>query len=341
MQPNSKRSDKYDENTVSLIIPIYNTQEFLSCCLDSVVNQSYCNLQIILVDDGSTDNSLDICEQYARQDERITVIHKVNGGVSSARNVGLKSVLGGYLSFIDSDDWIEPNYVESLVYNMEENKSDCSMCESIEFDEHQGGNTEVSFDDLSILSGTKASERLCVTTSGWRPPIFFVTGKLFRCQLWENILWDEGLHNGEDQWVLFQIFQQVEKLSVLHKKLYHYRINRAGSLSNQKDMECDYEVAYRMFSEARQMHRNLDPYIENVVVHSLGKMRRACLAKDYDKYSVTWNEFRDFYPIAKHRIKNSKLIFKLSSIAVLHFPRMVYRTVSLYSHKHIISNQRA
>uniref|UniRef100_I5AQ94 Glycosyl transferase n=1 Tax=Eubacterium cellulosolvens (strain ATCC 43171 / JCM 9499 / 6) TaxID=633697 RepID=I5AQ94_EUBC6 len=333
MKTNMKCSGKYDETTVSVIIPVYNTQEYLSCCLDSVVNQSYRNLQIILVDDGSTDNSLEICEQYARQDERITVIHKVNGGVSSARNVGLKSALGGYLTFIDSDDWIEPVFVESLVHDMEENNSDCSMCEMIEFDEHQEVCIEVTFEKLGILSGVEASERLCVATSRPAPrPIFYAAAKLFRRQLRENILWDEGLHKGEDQWVLFQIFREVETLSVLHKKGYHYRINRAGSLSNQKDMECDYEVAYRMYSEARRMHRNLDPYIENVVVHSLGKMRRECLAKNYDKYNVTRHDFRTFYPIAKNRIKKSTLIIKLSSIAVLYFPRMVYRIVSLYLH---------
>ncbi|HJA50079.1 MAG TPA: glycosyltransferase, partial [Candidatus Fusicatenibacter intestinipullorum] len=91
---------------ISVIIPVYNVEKYLKRCLDSVINQTYKNLEIILIDDGSTDNSGKICDEYAQKDERIIVIHKENGGVSSARNKGLDICIGDYISFIDSDDWI-------------------------------------------------------------------------------------------------------------------------------------------------------------------------------------------------------------------------------------------
>ena len=99
---------------ISIIIPVYNAEKYLKKCLDSVINQTYKNLEIILVDDGSTDKSPEICDKYAEKDSRIIVLHKENGGVSSSRNAGLDIFKGEYLSFVDSDDYVEPDYIEYL-----------------------------------------------------------------------------------------------------------------------------------------------------------------------------------------------------------------------------------
>ena len=103
-----------EENLVSVIIPVYNVEKYLPKCLDSVINQTYKNLEIILVDDGSPDNSGKICDEYAEKDSRIKVIHKENGGVSSARNVGIKQAKGQYLLFVDSDDYIKDGYFDAV-----------------------------------------------------------------------------------------------------------------------------------------------------------------------------------------------------------------------------------
>jgi glycosyltransferase involved in cell wall biosynthesis len=99
---------------ISIIIPVYNVEPYIRQCLDSALNQSYTNLEIICVDDGSTDNSGKICDEYVKKDNRIKVFHKINGGVSSARNLGLKNLTGQYVGFLDPDDWIEPNMYEIL-----------------------------------------------------------------------------------------------------------------------------------------------------------------------------------------------------------------------------------
>ena len=103
-------------NKISIIIPVYNVEPYIRKCLNSVVNQTYTNLEILLIDDGSTDNSGKICDEYAQNDNRIKVFHKNNGGVSSAKNVGLKHITGKYVGFVDSDDWIEPDMYETM-YN--------------------------------------------------------------------------------------------------------------------------------------------------------------------------------------------------------------------------------
>ena len=117
------------EKKVSVIIPVYNVEKYLKECIQSVLRQTYKNLEIILVDDGSKDNSGNICDEYAKRDERIKVIHKKNGGLSDARNAGIDICTGEYIAFLDSDDFIEEDMYEFLVKNLEKAKADISICQ--------------------------------------------------------------------------------------------------------------------------------------------------------------------------------------------------------------------
>ena len=112
---------------ISIIIPVYNAEKYLPNCLDSVINQTYKNLEIILVDDGSTDKSSEICDEYAQKDFRIKLIHKENGGVSSARNAGLALVSGDYIAWVDSDDFVAPDYIEYMYKLLKEYDADISL----------------------------------------------------------------------------------------------------------------------------------------------------------------------------------------------------------------------
>ena len=111
---------------ISVIVPVYNTEKYIEKCVMSILNQTYKNLEIILIDDGSTDNSPQICDSLAEKDNRITVIHQPNGGVSSARNIGLDNTHGDYITFVDSDDYIEPNMIEFLSENIGD--TNIAMC---------------------------------------------------------------------------------------------------------------------------------------------------------------------------------------------------------------------
>lgn len=114
---------------ISVIVPVYNVEKYLNRCIESIVNQSYKNLEIILVDDGSTDASGEICEEWKKKDSRIVVFHKENGGASSARNIGLKHAMGEYIGFVDSDDWIEKNMFERLYFLIKEHNANMSICQ--------------------------------------------------------------------------------------------------------------------------------------------------------------------------------------------------------------------
>src|SRR5699024_3764138 len=116
------------ELTISIIIPIYGVEKYIDRCVNSVVNQTYRNLEIILVDDGSPDNCPSICDEWAKKDRRIKVIHKKNGGLSDARNVGMNSATGELIGFIDSDDWVCEEMYQLLYENMKQNDSDISAC---------------------------------------------------------------------------------------------------------------------------------------------------------------------------------------------------------------------
>ena len=128
------------KSLVSVIVPIYKVEKYLNKCVDSIINQSYKNLEIILVDDGSPDKCGEICDKYAEKDSRVKVIHKENGGLSDARNAGIDIAKGDYLLFVDSDDWITSNICEVLIKNANDNLSDiiaCNQYESFDGDFHE------------------------------------------------------------------------------------------------------------------------------------------------------------------------------------------------------------
>ena len=126
--------EKWLNNKISIIVPVYNVQNYLKYCLDSILNQTYKNLEIILVDDGSTDECGKICDEYSNIDDRIKVIHKINGGLADARNVGLKHATGNLIGFIDSDDCIYPTFYEELYNLMQKYNSDIAECEFLRID---------------------------------------------------------------------------------------------------------------------------------------------------------------------------------------------------------------
>ena len=128
MKAAAQNAEKLNKDVVSVIIPIYKAEPYLKKCLDSIAAQTYKNLEIILIDDGSPDNCGRICDEYAANDPRVKVIHKQNGGMSDARNTGLDNATGEYLTFIDSDDYVSENFVDTLLNALRDNDADMSVC---------------------------------------------------------------------------------------------------------------------------------------------------------------------------------------------------------------------
>jgi len=195
---------------ISIIIPVYNVEDYLARCLESILFQSFKDFEVLLIDDGSTDGSGKICDAYAQNDTRIRVIHKVNGGVSSARNVGLNNANGQYISFVDSDDFVHPCFLEFLYNSIKSSKADISICDY----EKRNDNTiikhgineltteirEISHYDFSIYSISNHST---------------VVTKLYRFDVLKNHFFDTSLNYGEDAVYNFSLVYSIKNLKMV------------------------------------------------------------------------------------------------------------------------------
>ncbi len=211
---------------ISVIVPVYNVEAYLPKCLDSIVGQTYKDLEILLIDDGSTDRGGEICDRYAQKDPRIRVFHTENHGLAAARNLGLDHAAGSYIAFVDSDDWIEPDMYETLFARAEKTGADVAACGC--FLEYAGAVEEIKRSERT-MSGTEAVQALLhdeVGTAVWT--------KLWSARCFENIRFPTG-RIYEDTAVVYKLFASSNKICIIEKSMYHY-LQREGSLSKVHDM---------------------------------------------------------------------------------------------------------
>ena len=214
---------------ITVVVPIYNVEPYLHKCVDSILNQTYKNIEIILVDDGSTDSCGEICDSYANKDKRIIVIHKENGGLSDARNAGIEILTGKYVTFIDSDDWVEPTYVEQLYKLLAQNDADLSMCDfyCIDSDNHIY-NSPATDGEVFVWNREEALSMLLavnkMSTSAW--------AKLYKSKYFvdKGIRYPKGKLY-EDIPVTYKIVLEADKIVFGNYALYNYFI-RQQSISN-------------------------------------------------------------------------------------------------------------
>ncbi len=213
------------KDLISVIVPVYNTAELLPKCIDSILTQTYSNLEVILVNDGSSDNSGNICDEYAKKDSRIKVIHKENGGVSEARNVALDTVNGDYVIFVDSDDYLEPTIYETLINLSYEHNCDISICSYTTYREDGSTFFFMNSDEIEIMDKAKAVSDLLederLQSHMWN--------KLYKAKLFNDIRFPTASIM-EDVCVNYMLFEKANKVVFYHKPLYNY-IRRTGSLS--------------------------------------------------------------------------------------------------------------
>lgn len=198
---------------ISIIVPVYNTEKYLRRCIDSVLAQTYKDFELLLIDDGSTDTSGAICDEYAEKDGRIRVFHKENGGVSSARNLGLDNAKGEWITFVDSDDYIEENFLKSF-----EGKLDADLVvgntvlityQTGKRMKHNGIPSGCYKDVRSVLSSHLSESILRVP---W--------GKMYRAGLISDLRYNESIHIGEDSLFNLCFFQMMSNISVLNEETH-------------------------------------------------------------------------------------------------------------------------
>lgn len=218
------------DHKISVIVPVYNVEKYLKRCINSILNQTFKNFELILVNDGSTDNSLNICKNYKEKDGRIQLISQTNKGLSAARNTGLKYAKGKYVCFVDSDDFIEKEYFSLLLSNIEKYNSDIAMCEYYLTNE-EGRKYSISRlnepKDIHVLSGEKTFSYFykedCV-------PNVVAWNKIYLRSLFDNIKYNEG-HYFEDELIAPFLFYKARRVSFLRVPLYNY-VQRPGSIMN-------------------------------------------------------------------------------------------------------------
>ena len=214
---------------VSIIVPVYNVEKYLKRCIESLICQTYKNVEIILVDDGSTDNSSTICDFYAQMDDRIKVIHKSNGGLSDARNAGIEVAKGEYFAFVDSDDYVSPDFIMLLIKACEENNADIAQCRCISVDGDEGYTSFREDYPVSCFSGYDMIKRI-YTDNGVETIVIW--SKLYRRHLYENIRFPKGkLH--EDEFTSYKLFDNSNVVCLVAAELYFYRNNPNSIVRSQ------------------------------------------------------------------------------------------------------------
>ena len=226
------KENSFMTEKITVIVPVYNVENYLNKCLDSLINQTYKNLEIIVINDGSTDNSGEICQEYAQKDNRIIYVEQENGGLSDARNAGLERMTGSYVTFVDSDDWVEPNYVEVLHNKLIGYQADIAIGNYYSYNEDEAmyyfhvnseSYYEKLYDNISIFENLYDAKQMKSFSliSAW--------GKLYKAELFDYIRFDKG-KLGEDGYINQKLYLLVQKVIYINQGLYAYR-QRSGSIT--------------------------------------------------------------------------------------------------------------
>ncbi len=216
---------------ISVIVPIFKVEKYLSRCVDSLINQTYKNIEIILVDDGSPDKCPEICDDYAKKDNRIMVVHKKNGGLSDARNVGMKLISGELTSFIDSDDYVSLDFFETLYNTMVLENSDIVECNVVKF--YEDSLFDNYDDDLKITNyNTINGLSALISQSSFHQHVW---NKLYKSKLILDIPYAVGKLNEDEFWT-YQIFGRAKKITKINKTMYYYFQRESSIMGNKYNL---------------------------------------------------------------------------------------------------------
>ena len=284
---------------ITIIVPVYNVEDYLPRCIESLILQKYSNIEILLINDGSLDNSLEICRKYAEKDIRIKVFDKVNGGVSSARNVGLENASGKYVMFVDSDDYVSKDYCQNL-YNIISDSDLDVVCTS-----HynvNGDYKKVNSNTVNLkLTSYEALKRFLLG-NGINCYLF---SKIFNHDCIENLRFNESLESAEDILFIFQALKRSRFVCINNNIADYYYVMRDGSLTHKK-MTISRIRSSLMVAES--ITKNCE---ENTELEKLGKVNEISLKGEILEWLSLSNElqheFRSYYGVLLHEIRCYKI----------------------------------
>lgn len=299
---------------ISIIIPVYNVEKYLRRCLNSIINQTYKDIEIILVDDGSTDNSGKICDEYKEKDNRIVVIHKENGGLSDARNAGIDIAKGKYIGFIDSDDFADIRMYEILYNNLKNTDSDLSICNLYQFsDEKEVYGTEDN-EKITIYNKKEFFENM------YNDPLNFVVAwnKLYKKEIFDNIRYPKG-RVVEDSAVLHYIIDKCEKIVITNLELIYYFYRNDSILHNPKynlidelDFVYDRACYLKKNGYIEAYNKTIENYIDRFIFIHENFYDNNLKDNIYKKYKKIMKEFLKDYKYSSFKKKIKYKIFNTS-----------------------------
>lgn len=286
---------------ISVIVPVYKVEPFLKKCILSLLNQTFTNLEIILIDDGSPDNCGKMCDDYVAKDSRIIVIHKKNGGLSSARNAGIDIAKGDYLMFIDSDDYVEPDFCEKAYHFVTDNNV---LCASFGYYEHWSDRTDEFHTSKTKVIPAKDAIKSLITKDD---VIFnFAWNKIYHRSLFNNIRYPEGRYY-EDQGTTYKLFDAAKTIYVDPSMLYHYNrrqetITQALGIEQTQEPKILNDI-FDLWIERLDFIRNKYPDLVNSVLNQIvGLIVRSfnILKWKNDRFLIT--KFEQFLNVHKQEI---------------------------------------
>lgn len=306
---------------ISIIVPVYNVEHYLSRCIDSIIKQTYQNLEIILVDDGSQDGSPAICDEYARKDDRITVIHKENGGAASARNAALKGAKGEYIFFLDGDDFIHPECIGRL-YDI----SIAHQCDIVQCDYEKG--TADAFSTNEEIHSIKFYQKEQALTDFRYKTI--VWGKLLKRNTLNEIYFPEGKIY-EDEAVYYRFTYRAAKIAITDDRLYYYYQTNQSVMRNKDEIQKDYftnilEERIAFFEEKKEPQLVRSSIERYLVILMLYYASWRCNKRIKNDPQPLRQKFKENYKKLQS-FRGTSYQLRLMFWLVYHFPRISSRAI--------------
>lgn len=276
---------------VSVIIPFYNVEKYIAKCIESITNQTYRNIEIIIVDDGSLDGSALIVREYARRDSRIRLVQKSNGGVASARNCGIREASGEFLAFIDSDDWVAEDYISHLMYLQKRDNAD--LCMTTRFFTQK---SDFQGTRLDIKTITNEAAAILLLSPGM---VVGSYNKLYRkAWLIENGIWqNEKLYSGEGLHFIVTAAQYANRVTISNRRIYYYRRNVSESATTKFNinMFTNNELALDLLKNdqvitSRHMDTMIDLFREHLMIGGMMAVLTCPVSAQYAKQYNTWKK---------------------------------------------------
>ena len=291
---------------ISVIIPIFNVEKYLRKSLNSILNQTYTNLEIILIDDGSTDSSGRICDEYAANDARIKVIHQINKGVAAARNIGLDNSSGSYIAWVDPDDWIESDMLEYMFSNGVKQEAEITVCGR--YEEFPARQVKREWNGFYTFDNLMALEKLLENDQMQN----FLWDKLWKAELFEGIRFPEG-RTYEDISIMHRLFERADKIVCLPEAKYHYLQRNTSivadvSLGNRIN---HFIASKQRYEEMRGAYPQFEKKLEGQCIASAVGIWCCYMQNKADvrkRYNAQLSEISDY---AKMHFKSSAKYMKL------------------------------